>query len=420
MKVSRFPLYLIFGFNLFTLVMYVVSPYVFYKEVFVASVIFVFVNIVALVFGYVHGERLAKRQVFSTKLIFSQPRDDLFRYLTIFYSVTFLIKYAYLLKFPVLDVGGMIQHLMIGVVNPKMGYLLSVDDTRIATVSWSLYFFTSIFNGVYFILGFLLWKRLSLIIRFVFLFFLAVEVFYWVGRGTNFGIIALVITFLLANVIESKGKISVLLILRYVLLFAICLLSFSAIMYSRSEGAVDDFQVFSLPWSHVDESSILFDLVPNALHTSMLTVFFYLVQGYYNTSLAFDLDFSTSWLGGWNPSIQSLYSTFGVEVANSTYVQRLDALDVDPRVNWHSAYTWYANDVSFYGVPFVIFGIGMLIGFSWVRSVVFSSDLMSKLVFVLMAGSSLFFFANNNFIGYYFYSVLFLVPYWLTRNRVFK
>lgn len=418
MRVSSLPLYIIVGFNALTLLLYVISPYVFYKENFGLSVIFVFFNILFLVMGYLKGESSGRFWVKGrtvVKTVWQESR--IFSYLSVFYAATFIIKYAYLLKFQMSDVAGMVQHLLIGVGNPKLGYQLSVDESRQATVSWSLYFLTSIFNGVYFIVGFLLWSRVTLFLKAIFLTFLAIEIFYWVGRGTNFGIVSLVVTFLLASVVESKGALSFSSLIKYLLLFALSIVSFSLIMYSRSEGAVEDFQVFALPWSHVDESSFLFDFVPEALHTSMLTVFFYLVQGYYNTSLAFDLSFSSSFLGGWNPSIQSLYSTFGFDVADSTYIQRLEAYDVDPRVNWHSSYTWFANDVSFYGVPLVMYCIGDLIGFSWVRSVADKQDLVSKLVFVLLSGSALFIFANNNFIGFHFYSFLFLFPYWVLKCR---
>lgn len=420
MKISRLPICIILGFNFFTLLMYVISPYLYGHDGFLASVVFVFGNIIALAFGYLYGEALAKRRFYSVLLTDDRHGVHYFQYLTIFYSLTFLIKYSYLLKFQIYDVGGMFKHLMIGVANPKLGYLLSIDDTRHATVSWSQYFFTNIFNGVYFIVGFICWKRLSFILKSIFLFFLAIEIFFWVGRGTNFGIIALALIFMFANVLEIRGRVSALLIVKYLLLFAVCLFSFSAIMYSRSEGAVYDYQVFAFPLIQVDESSFLFDLIPESLHTSMLSVFFYLVQGYYNTSLAFNLDFQTSWLGGWNPSIQSLYSTFGFDVANNTYINRLEPIGVDPRVNWHSAYTWFANDVSFFAVPLVIYFIGLLIGFSWVRSVLFPNDVLSKIVFVILCGSSMLFFANNSFIGYFFYSFLFIFPYWLLKVRLFK
>lgn len=420
MKISTLPIYIIAGFNFFTLAMYLISPYVFNGEGFLASVLFVFVNIVALTFGYFRGEHSGKRAVSRLTQFKSLPLLMIFLCLSVFYALTFLIKYAYLLKFQIFDVEGMIRHLLIGVENPKLGYLLSIDETRQATVSWSLYFLISIFNGVYFVFGFLLWGSLSRLQRVVFLLFLLLEIFYWVGRGTNFGVVSLIFIFLFASVVKSKGKFNVSHLLRHILLLVIGLISFSMVMYSRSGGAVDDYQVFALPWCDVNEASILFDMMPQILHTSMLTVFSYLVQGYYNTAVAFELDFIPSWFGGWNPSIQSLYSVLGFDFTDNTYVQRLDAYGVDPRINWHSSYTWFANDVSFYGVPLVMYILGYMIGYSWVKAVVVENDIFSKLIFILLSASALLNFANNNFIAYYFYSIIFIFPYWLYKNKFLR
>lgn len=420
MKISALPIYIIAGFNFFTLIMYLISPYVFGRQGFLLSVVFVFVNIVAMTFGYFRGVRSGKKAVSNLVQPKALPLQKIFNYLTVFYALTFLIKYAYLLKFQIFDVGGMVQHLLVGVANPKLGYLLSIDETRQATVSWSLYFFISILNGIYFIAGFVLWKSLSGLQRLVFLLFLLLEVFYWVGRGTNFGVVYLIFIFLLASVIQSKGKFNASYFVKYALLLVVGLVSFSMIMYSRSEGVVEDFQVFALSWGYVDEASILFDVVPQELHTSMLTVFSYLVQGYYNTAVAFDLNFIPSWFGGWNPSIQSFYSVFGADLSGNTYIQRLDVYGIDPRINWHSSYTWFANDVSFYGVPLVMFLLGYLIGYSWVKAVVVENDFLSKLIFILLSVSALFNFANNNFIAYHFYSFLFVFPYWIYKNKFLR
>ncbi len=417
MKISTLPIYIIAGFNFFTLAMYLISPFLFGQLDFLVCALFVFVNIIAMIFGYLLGESSGRKAVSRSQVLNALPVRKIFFYLSIFYTLTFIIKYAYLLKFQIYDVGGMIQHLLIGISNPKLGYQLSVDETRQATVSWLLYFIISIFNGVYFIVGFILWKGMSRLQGLVFSLFLCLEIFYWLGRGTNFGIISLVFSYILANVVVSKGKFNVSHSAKYILLLMVGLISFSMTMYSRSEGAVYDYQIFSLPWSDVDEASLLFDVVPEYLHTTMLTIFSYLVQGYYNTAIAFKLDFRPSWFGGWNPSLQSLYLIFGLDFTDNTYIQRLDAYGIDPRINWHSSYTWFANDVSFYGVPLVMFFWGYFIGYSWVKSVAIENDIFSKLVFMLFAVSALLFFANNNFIAYHFYSFIFIFPYWVYKNK---
>ena len=417
MKISTLPIYIIAGFNFFTLIMYLISPFSSDQQDFLVCALFIFVNIIAMIFGYLLGESSGKKAVSRSLVLNALPVRKIFFYLSTFYTLTFIIKYAYLLKFQIFDVGGMIEHLLVGISNPKLGYLLSIDETRQAKISWLLYFITSIFNGVYFIVGFILWKGMSRLQGLVFSLFLCLEIFYWLGRGTNFGIISLVFSYILANVVVSKGKFNVSHSAKYILLLSVGLISFSMTMYSRSEGAVDNYQIFSLPWGDVDEASLLFDVVPEYLHTTMLTIFSYLVQGYYSTAVAFKLDFSPSWFGGWNPSIQSIYAIFGFDFTNNTYIQRLEAYGIDPRINWHSSYTWFANDVSFYGVPLVMFFWGYFIGYSWVKSVAIENDIFSKLVFMLFSMSALLFFANNNFIAYHFYSFIFIFPYWFYKNK---
>jgi hypothetical protein len=408
MQRTLLPIAIISGFNLVTLLMYIASPYVFRGEHVVLSYFYVLLNIVALTAGYYAGTRHTQTPRSGT------DRRDVryFGWVTVFYALTFLIKYAYLLRFAPLDVRGMVEQLLIGIADPKLGYVLAVDSHRTPTVGWSTYFFVSAVDGVYFALGFLVWRGLGLSLRLIFLIFLGIEVFYWAGRGTNFGIISLLVTLLLATLINTKGVIRFRLLLRYAILAAASVATFSAIMYARSYGPVENPQVFALHFSYVDEGSPILQAVPPALHTTVLTIFNYVVQGYYYMSLAFDLDFRFSLFGGWNPSLTSLYSTFGVDVAPLTYIERLDGIGVDPRINWHSAYTWIANDFSFYGVPFVIFMIGYFIGVAWLQAIN-SGKLVAKIVFVFLSASAIFFFANNNYIAYYFYSFIFIFPYWL-------
>lgn len=415
MKNKYFPIYIIAGVNLFTLLMYMSAPYIFYDGNVVASYFYILLNIFLLVMGFKRGVILGEVKCLNKSYLYRTKEIKVFRFITAFYFLTFLIKYAYLLKFSPFDISGMIGRLLIGIADPKLGYRLSIDSTNSGTISWSLFFLTSIFNGIYFIAGFLVWPRLSIAIKIIFLLFVGIEVFYWVGRGTNFGVISLAVTFLLANLINNKGNVNFSILIKYLAIFIFSILSFSLIMYSRSGGAVEDLQIFSFPMSYVDESSFLLAITPKNIHTSIMSIFFYVVQGYYNMSIAFDLNFIPTWFGGSNSSIASLYTSIGFDVMGNSYINRLEVKGIDPKVNWHSAYTWIANDFSFIGVPLIIYVIGFFMGFSWVKSII-SNDFYSKLIFILFAGFAIFIFANNNFIGYYFYSFMFIFPYWIYKS----
>ena len=415
MKKYNLPIYLIAGFNIFTLLAYVASPFVHEHEhgfaVFV-SYFYILLNIFFLIFGYRFGVAFGNRRFMAAPLV---GKDAVFfKYLSFFYAATFLIKYSYLLKLPLFDVQGMLNLLMVGLTDPALGYKLSVDELRVPQISWTLFFITSIFNGLYFIIGFISWKELSLPLRVVFLVFLFVEAFYWAGRGTNFGIISLGVIFVFVNLLnKNRGQMKNNVI--YTLaIFLFSLIYFSSTMNARGGRDVIDLQTLSPPLTHVDESGLFIALIPDDFEVTALTIFSYLTQGYFNMAVAFDLDFLPSWFGGWNSSISDFYSLVGFDVSGRTYVNRLDAYGIDPRINWHSAYTWFANDFSFAGVPLVFCFLGFCVGLSWVRSIN-QNDLISKIIFVLLSAASVFSFANNNFIGYHFYSFALIFPYWFGK-----
>jgi hypothetical protein len=136
----------------------------------------------------------------------------------------------------------------------------------------------------------------------------------------------------------------------------------------------------------------------------------YLAQGYYHTCFAFDLDFRTTGLLGNNPVLISIARAVGIDVWPDTYMHRLHRLGIDEYGVWHSAYTWFASDVSFYGVPVLLFFVGYGFGFSWVRGM--HGDFLSRLVFIMFGNMLLFLFANNTYLSSVFCAFIVFVPFW--------
>lgn len=413
MKILLSPIYLIGGFNLFTLLMYIFAPYGYQAGNVLMSYAYIFINIIFLIVGYIFGIKNGGGRLISNGYSDKKTVSKIFGFILIFYSFTFLIKYAYLLKFNIFDVSGMINFLLMGLSDPMLAYKLTGDATRPFTVSWTIYFLISVINSIFFIVVFISWPSLSRVKKVFSLFFIILEFFYWAGRGTNFGIISIIVTLLFARLLALK-KLNVKMIFYGFLAFLLSIVIFSLIMSLRGDSSYD-LQAYALNYSYVDESSLLILLAPESLHSSLLLIFSYLVQGYYYMSLAFDLDFSSTWFGGSNPAIVGLYDFLGFSNFERSYVYRLFEFGIDPLINWHSAYTWYANDFSFFGVPFVMVFYGWFMGLTWANSIN-SNDLLSKILFLIFAPASIFLFANNNFIANYFNSLVFLVPLFLYRN----
>jgi hypothetical protein len=419
------PLTIVIGFNLFTLFLFYTAPIHWVTNNLSFFLIFALSCQVMIILGYKTGFRKSKKTNISGRILNNFSYKKL-NFIFIFYSLTFLIKYAYLLKFSLFDIKGMVNILGIGILNPKLGYALSLNETRHATISWSIYFLISIINQIFFIIGFVKWKEMNKVKKVVFIFFIFIDLFFWMGRGTNFGVISLISTLAFALIYKLKFiKFNFKNILRFYLIIVALLIgsiyTFSYNMVNRSGNAKLNLQDFNLGISKVNENASVFTILPQEFQPTYMYMVSYLAQGYYHTCLAFDLEFKPTFFLGNNPALISLAEkVFGVHIWESTYMYRLKEKGVDPVVNWHSAYLWYASDFSFFGVPIVLFFIGYLFGFSWALSLN-NNDFLSKVIFTILGNMILYLFANNTYLSSVFYSFIFIFPIWyFTRVKRYK
>lgn len=423
-----FPVIFIVGFNLFTLIIFLTAPYRWVSDNLTLVVFYILICQTMIYFGYKKGVKAGTQSDVTEKLsktVFYEINNKHLTFVSIFYLLTFLIKYAYLLRFSPFDISGMVSYLMIGIEDPTLGYALTLDDFRPTTIPWSIFFLISIINQLFFIIGFIAWSKLQLWQKILLLFFLAIEIFFWFGRATNMGVIILITTFLFVQYYKIKfGKthhmanLKLLSIILIALTISISVFSYNLI--SRKGSFTINYQVFNLGNSVVDENSAVFSFLPEAFHETYMFAVYYLAQGYYHTSLAFDLDFEPTYFLGNNPAIISLAQTFGIDVWRNTYVYRLETKGVDPLIQWHSAYLWYASDTTFWGVPLLMFFWGYLFGLSWNLSTA-HNDFLSKVVFVVMGNILLYIFANNSYLSMIFYAFMFVLPIWfITRYKALK
>lgn len=414
-KIKYIPLTIVIGFNILTLFIFFTAPVIWKTSNLLLFSVFALLCQGLIALGYTLGYAKYIKSDVSRKPLYKLSNKKL-NFLMLFYALTFLIKYAYLLRYKVFDIKGMVSVLLLGIADPHIGYALTLDSTLPYTISWTLFFAISIINNSFFIVGFIKWKDMNRIKKYLFTFFLLLEIFYWMGRGTNFGVISLITTFLFAIMYKIKSiKLQFKQVVLYSSLVVFMLVGsiaiFSFNMKSRRAGAELSYDQFDFGKSYVDENQLAFKVVPEPLHDTYMYVVSYVAQGYYHTCLAMDLDFQSTYFLGNNPALIALASILHINVWNDTYVYRLKDMGVDPFLYWHSAYTWYASDVSFWGVPLVLFIIGYLLGVSWSLSLN-SNDFLSKIVFIVFGNMLLYLFANNTYLSSVFYSFTFILPLW--------
>ena len=95
-------------------------------------------------------------------------------------------------------------------------------------------------------------------------------------------------------------------------------------------------------------------------------------------------------------------------------MHRLHRQGIDEFGVWHSAYTWFASDVSFYRVPLLLFFLGFLFGFSWTQGL--KGDFLSRVVFIMFGNILLFLWANNTYLSSVFYAFMVFVPFWISTR----
>ncbi len=164
------------------------------------------------------------------------------------------------------------------------------------------------------------------------------------------------------NLTSKRGNISkkwrmLLVIVLGIILVGIALTYFKNNIMGRTLG---NFTFGTLGENYYDPNSGINKYIPEPLFIVFVYLIAYLCQGYYG--------FSLSTLVDWVPMFGMGFSSFlrrnvsdilGVDLFELSYQKRIESVaNWGGLKNFHSAYTFWANDVTRFGVIFVMFFIG--------------------------------------------------------------
>lgn len=171
----------------------------------------------------------------------------------------------------------------------------------------------------------------------------------------------------------------------------------------------------------LNRDSLLLNILPDSLIIPLITISGYLTQGYYG--------FSLSLLKPWKP-------TFGIgnckalmnlipgldSIYAKTYQYRITEYGWDDYVQWHTMYTWFANDVSFLGVIVIMFLLGLLLAVVYRECLESDNPFAPTMLYYLAV--IIFFIPCNNQVfqstGLLFSFLLILALWLCTRKRKIK
>lgn len=202
-------------------------------------------------------------------------------------------------------------------------------------------------------------------------------------------------------------------------LFIVIIVLFGSIMDNRMNGLT----TFStLGRNRVTESGWIYDHMPMAFKNLLVYMDVYLCQGYYGMSLAMTIDWQPTFFMGSSRWFCEEMSSLFPSIYNRLYTYRIEqyGLGWSDMVNWHSCYTWFANDVHWIGVVIIMFVLGYIFALA-VRDANHSYNLIAICVVMLLLEMFLFLPCNNivfakggSFISFY----VFVIAWLLQRKRI--
>ena len=273
------------------------------------------------------------------------------------------------------------------------------------------------------------WREIKKSVKIMVVFTVVINLFISINMGISKAFVDLVIIFFVTTVAKRKhynsNRVSKKLItnISIVLIFMLFLSYFG----QAQQGRLSDDYRFYDHRAHIsaDTDNILLKITPSALDFAVIQLTSYTTQGYYGLSLSMQEQFD--WTYGLGHStflyknIDSILNNFST-IEEKVYPYKTIKYGWDPYIRWSSFYSWVASDVTFFGVPLLIFIIAYLLGLAW-RDTITGGNVFSVLSLAYLCIMVFYWPANNqifqtgeSFVGF---SVI-IVCWLLTRKWKIK
>ncbi len=264
------------------------------------------------------------------------------------------------------------------------------------------------FYWAYMMLSMLFFGKLSTFKKVGTVFIWVIYLLQYLCTGTNVGFFDFFISFAVIYVVRqlafsteeqrkkrSERKLNKKTVIIILLVIAILIAVFSIVMQSRiGDQYLKNVRIGNRT-AKLDEDSFLWRITPAALKPLLAYLTRYLAQPYNALAMAFGCEFdSTLGLGNSWFILDNLGSLSDDWWARTYNMKLDDTFGYGYYGNWHTAYLWFANDVSFFGVPILFMIMFAYFGKAW-RIFLDTKDVSAFLVFMLFVKMVYFISANN-------------------------
>ena len=413
------PLKLTVGYLFFTLFLYAFGPFdwVTYEPLLFWSLNLIY--ILMFVLGWKFGKRIR---------VSSRVWDDDVDSGTILFLLKILITFVFvdemLIAMRRLQMNSFsISNLILNIYNGLLDMGASYGKLQIAAqfgdkasayggIFVTLYsFLCSFFTFNVLALGFLYFRKLSVYNKITLLLTYLLIILQFAATGTNIGVFRIVLMFLILYVViflrnsyiktSFKKKLFIKKLLSVIMVALVGVLYlFQSIMDSRGGILRWDTGSYNVGGITINGESLFFVFFPESIYRFLIAISSYLCQGYYGMSLCLRVPWEPCFgLGHSMALINSLKNNFSFVYLNS-YQHRIQIYGWDEYMQWHTMYSWFANDITFLGVIFVMFGIACFFSMAYRDSIV-TNNPFAKILLFYFALMIIFIPCNNQlFQGY--------------------
>ena len=415
-RIPLFPIKSLLSFLVFTEVFYFVGPINYqYQAPFLTALFFVAIN-VALYKGYMSGLGSYKKR---------RTRDlslSTIHHLILVGLIISLVSLAMQMGTDMLSPSAIANKFVYALQNSGDVYHEKLENSR-TTVMTYVFMLLAPIRFAAMCIGVYSWSKLSSKYKILVGLILFIDLFGWVTSGTRKGLMddVLIIGYLsiLARpVLLNDRKRRRELTIAMLTLLGLFLFYFLVSNLSRGGKEMSEMELEDL--SNIRQ--LYKTSLSPVLVFSLAGIEGYLCQGYraldyalasfvYEGYVCFTFGFGNNWF------FINLFEHLapGLDILGNTYQGYLSRYGIDPMINWHSAYVWFANDVTFIGVPFLLYLIGRFFAKVWLDAYyrVKISSVPLSCLFIIMI---LYFFANNQVLS--FSMITFVVTLFLYKTRM--
>ena len=308
------------------------------------------------------------------------------------------------------------QRLIIGLTESNLNYSLSLGYQNSGTIVEKLVVILTVLlytlKFAVLPLSIIYWNKISNKQKRLCIFITVVEIIKWLLKGMNKGIFDYAFVFLASTLlviainrrnrqshyvalIERKQRKRIWIYIISVLALVLAVNIFISNIAARSGNLTTAYYSSSMHLT-ADPNNIFLRVLPESLHKPFLSMCMYLTCGYQGLSYALRLPFKWCFgIGNNQFTISNFRDMFGLNVSSLTYQARVEQnFPWYEFHNWHTTYTWLANDCSFLLVPIVLFFWGILFALAWL-SAVEKHNPYAVIIFCLYIIRSAFLPANN-------------------------